>query len=168
MSLKNDYKRKISLGELGELLAIKALVDNGFEKIVNLNDDKRNHAFADLYAEKKNEKMIISVKTRNKYRKPNNPEEKPKLNSHYNLLYNNGLQKVDYTKNLYNATPYWMAIQLDRFTYSVYFGSVDELGGKKSIPLKKCEEGTIGECFVENKQHFFDYSYFGNQNLKIK
>ena len=164
MNSKKDYKRKISLGELGELLAIKALVDNGFEKVINLNDEKRNHAFADLYAEKKAEKMIISVKTRNKYRKRKNSEEKLKLNAHYNLLYNEGMKKVNEAKKIYKATPYWMAIQLDRFTYSVFLGSLDVLEGKKSIPLKKCEAGIIGKCFVDNKQHFFDYSYFGNQN----
>ncbi len=47
----NDSRRK-SLGELGELFAIKALVDNSFERIVNLNDKKMNYPFADLYAEK--------------------------------------------------------------------------------------------------------------------
>jgi len=164
LNSKKDYKRKISLGELGELLAIKALVDNGFEKIMNLNDEKRNHAFADLYAKKNGEKMIISVKTRNKYRKRNNPEEELKLNAYYNLLYNNGMKKVDDAKRMYKAIPYWMAIQLDRFTYSIFLGSLNELEGKKSISLKKCEAGKIGKCFVANKQHFFDYSYFGNQN----
>ncbi len=38
---KKEASRKKSLGELGELFAIKALVDNHFEKIVNLNDKKR-------------------------------------------------------------------------------------------------------------------------------
>lgn len=44
--------RARSLGALGELLAIKALVDNGFNNIRNLNDQKRNFPYADLYAEK--------------------------------------------------------------------------------------------------------------------
>ncbi len=34
--------RAKSLGALGELLALKALVDNGFNNIRNLNDNKRN------------------------------------------------------------------------------------------------------------------------------
>lgn len=41
-----------SLGALGELLAIKALVDNGFNNIKNLNDQKRNYPYADLYVER--------------------------------------------------------------------------------------------------------------------
>ena len=35
---KKEAMRKKSLGELGELFAIKALVDDYFERIVNLND----------------------------------------------------------------------------------------------------------------------------------
>jgi hypothetical protein len=46
--------RAKSLGALGELLAIKALVDNGFNNIRNLNDKKRNFPYADLYAERGN------------------------------------------------------------------------------------------------------------------
>jgi len=34
---KKHALRKKSLGELGELLAIKALIDNSLKKIVNLN-----------------------------------------------------------------------------------------------------------------------------------
>ncbi len=34
---KKDTLRRKSLGELGELFTIKALIDNSFEKIVNLN-----------------------------------------------------------------------------------------------------------------------------------
>jgi len=36
---QSEALRKKSLGELGELISIKALVDNSFEKIVNLNDN---------------------------------------------------------------------------------------------------------------------------------
>ena len=49
---KKEAKRKKSLGELGELFGIKALVDKSFKNIENLNDEKMNYPFADLYAEK--------------------------------------------------------------------------------------------------------------------
>ena len=61
---KKEALRKKSLGELGELFGIKALVDNSFEKIVNLNDKKMNYPFADLYAEKNGKRYIISIKAR--------------------------------------------------------------------------------------------------------
>lgn len=71
--------RAKSLGALGELLAIKSLVDNGFNNIRNLNDQKRNYPYADLYAEKGAEKYVISVKARNRH------ERNGRLNSRYNL-----------------------------------------------------------------------------------
>ena len=58
---KKEASRKKSLGELGELFAIKALVDNHYEKIINLNDKKMNFPFADLYAEKEGKRFIFSV-----------------------------------------------------------------------------------------------------------
>ena len=50
MSLENrkEAARKKSLGELGELFALKALVDQKFDKIRNLNDQKMNEKFADI------------------------------------------------------------------------------------------------------------------------
>ena len=39
---KIEAARKKSLGQLGELFAIKALVDKGFDKIRNLNDHNMN------------------------------------------------------------------------------------------------------------------------------
>jgi len=38
---KKEASRKKSLGELGELFATKALVDNHYEKIVNLVPDRK-------------------------------------------------------------------------------------------------------------------------------
>ncbi len=57
---KKEALRKKSLGELGELFGIKALVDNSFERIVNLNDKKMNYPYADLYAEKKNKNILLA------------------------------------------------------------------------------------------------------------
>ena len=76
---KKEALRKKSLGELGELFGIKALVDHSFERVTNLNDKKMNYPYADLYAEKENKKYIISIKARNKYQKNSS------LNAHYNL-----------------------------------------------------------------------------------
>jgi hypothetical protein len=77
-SQKETLRRK-SLGELGELVAIKALVDRSFSKITNLNDQQHNYPFADLYAQKGQKKYVISVKSRNKY------QANGKLNSRYKL-----------------------------------------------------------------------------------
>ncbi len=66
---KKEASRKKSLGELGELFALKSLVDKKFDKIRNLNDDKLNETFADISCEKDDVKYIFSVKARNKFQK---------------------------------------------------------------------------------------------------
>lgn len=152
---KKEALRKKSLGELGELFAIKALVDNSFEKIVNLNDRKMNYPFADLYAEKDGKKYIISIKARNRFQKNN------KLNASYNLG-NNAYSKANAAETEYGAKAYWMAIQFDELTYSAYFGSLEELNRRNAIPMRECEEGSIGACWVKDKRHYFDFGFFGN------
>ena len=153
---KKEAARKKSLGELGELFAIKALVDMRFDKIRNLNDNRRNEPFADLYCEKGSKKYIISVKSRNKYQKDK------KLNPRYNLGVNVSNKVLDIEKK-YNAKAHWMAIQFDELTYSIYFGSIEELKGSKAIPVDKCEKKLIGKIWVHNKRHYFDFDYYANK-----
>ena len=100
---QKEAARKKSLGELGELFAIKALVDAEYDRIQNLNDDHMNEAFADVYCEKDDHRFVVSVKARNKYQKDG------KLNSRYNLG-TNAYKKAQKTAEKYNAEPYWMAI----------------------------------------------------------
>lgn len=157
---KKEASRKKSLGELGELFAIKALVDNHYEKIVNLNDKKMNFPFADLYAEKEGKSFIISVKARNKYQKNH------KLNAHYNLG-SEAYKKAELAEKEYCAEALWMAIQFDQYTYSIYLGSLSELNGKRAIPMRHCEAGDIGRCLVKNQRHYFDFGYFGNKKDEV-
>jgi predicted KAP-like P-loop ATPase len=76
---RKEASRKKSLGELGELFAIKALVDKKFDRIRNLNDNHMNEKFADIECEKDGLRYVISVKARNKYQKNG------KLNTRYNV-----------------------------------------------------------------------------------
>ena len=156
---KKEALRKKSLGELGELFGIKALVDNSFERVINLNDKKMNYPYADLYAEKENKKYVISIKARNKYQKNNS------LNSHYNLG-NNAYLKAKAAENEYGAVAYWMAVQFDELIYSIYLGSLDELNQRNAIPVRECEEGKVGTCLVKDKRHYFDFGFFGNKKDK--
>ena len=152
---KKEASRKKSLGELGELFALKALVDKKFDRIRNLNDDKMNEAFADIECEKDGLRYIISVKARNKYQKNG------RLNSRYNLganVYDKALS----AEKRYNASAYWLAIQFDQKSFSVYFGTLKELKGSKAIPVDKCEKGIIGEIWEYNKRHYFDFEYYTN------
>lgn len=153
---QKEAKRKKALGELGELLGIKTLVDNGFTNIKNLNDEKRNFPFADLYAEKEGKKYVISIKARNQIQK----------NGKENLFYNLGKNVYVNSKevmNKYYAEAYWMAIPFNENTYSVYFGSLNELNDKHSIPIRKCKSKEIGTCMVNNIGHYFDWDFFKNE-----
>lgn len=151
-----EAARKKSLGELGELFAFKALVDHNFDKIRNLNDESMNETFADIQCEKDGKKYIISVKARNKFQKNG------KLNSRYNLG-QNVYEKSLLSEKKYNAEAYWMAIQFDFKSYSIYFGSLKELNGSKAIPVDKCSQGKIGVIMVDNKRHYFDFAFYSNR-----
>ena len=153
---QKEAARKKSLGELGELFAIKALVDAEYDRIRNLNDDHMNVPFADIYCEKGDSRLVISVKARNKFQKDG------KLNSRYNLG-TNAYDKARQTAEKYNAVPYWMAIQFDAHEYSVFFGSLEELNGANAIPVDKCARGEVGKILVDKKRHYFDFEFYKNK-----
>jgi len=155
---KKEASRKKSLGELGELFALKALVDKKFDRIRNLNDDFLNEVFADIFCEKDGMKYIISVKARNKFQKNG------KLNTRYNLG-KSVYEKALASENKYNAKACWLAVQFDQNTYSIYFGHLMELNGSKAIPVDKCEKGIIGEIWVYKKRHYFDFEYYTNKHV---
>jgi hypothetical protein len=159
MDNKKEAARKKSLGELGELFALKALVDRKFDRIRNLNDNKMNESYADIECEKNGIKYVISVKARNKY------QQNGKINPRYNL----GLQvyeKAKAAEKKFKATAYWMAIQFDTKSYSIYFGSLKELDGKNGIPITKCEKGLVGQIWEYNKRHYFDFDFYVNRAHK--
>ncbi len=155
MDHKKEAARKKSLGELGELFAIKALVDRQFDMIRNVNDNKMNESYADIEGVKNGIKYVISVKARNKY------QWDGKVNSRYNLG-SNVYEKAKLAEEKFNASAYWMAIQFDIKSYSIYFGSLKELAGSKAIPVTKCEKGLVGEIWEHNKRHYFDFDFFLN------
>ena len=49
VATKKEASGKKPLDELGELFAIKTLVDEQYDRIRNVNDDSMNEAFADIY-----------------------------------------------------------------------------------------------------------------------
>lgn len=153
---KKEAARKKSLDELGELFALKSLIDNKFDRIRNSNDDKLNETFADISCEKDGVKYIISVKARNKFQKNG------KLNTRYNLG-KNVYEKALASEMKYRAKACWLAIQFDHNSFSIYFGQLIELNGSKAIPVDKCEKGIIGKTWVHNKRHYFDFDYYTNK-----
>jgi hypothetical protein len=159
LSNKKEAARKKSLGELGELFALKALVDKKFDKIRNLNDDIMNESFADISCEINGEKYIISVKARNKFQKNG------KLNTRYNLG-KDFYEKAMSSEKKYKAKACWIAVQFDHNSFSIYFGHLKKLNGSLAIPVDKCEKGIIGETWVKGKHHYFDFDYYSNKEIK--
>jgi len=153
---QKEAARKKSLGELGELFALKALVDQQFDKIRNLNDQKMNEKFADIICEKEGVKYAISVKARNKY------QVNGKLNTRYNLG-SKAYEKAKYAEEKYDAKASWIAVQFDSNSFSIYFGLLEDLNGSKAIPVNKCEKGEVGEIWEIDKRHYFDFDYYSNK-----
>lgn len=157
---KKESLRKKSLGELGELYAIKTLVDHEFDRIRNINDDQMNEKFADIICEKNKTRFVVSVKSRNMYQLDGS------LNTRYNLgqkVYEN----AKYAEEKYKAVAYWMAIQFDLNHYSVYFGSLESLGGSTGIPISKCQSGEAGTILVNRKRHYFDFEFYKNTRSRF-
>ena len=105
-------------------------------------------------------KLIISVKARNKFQKNNT------LNSAYKIG-KNAYANAELAKEQYKGEPYWMAIQFDQLTFSIYFGALEELKGKNAISIRKCEEEIIGQCLVKDKRHYFDFDFFINEKKSL-
>jgi hypothetical protein len=143
-----------SLGALGELLAIKTLVDNGFNNIKNLNDQKRNYPYADLYAERGGQKYVISVKTRNRY------QNNGRLNNRYKLG-TDCESKAKKAELKFKAMAAWMAISIFDTLYSVYFGTLESLAGKTGIPMDDNDTMKY-DCFAKDKQHGLDFKPYKN------
>ena len=155
---KKEAKRTKSLGEIGELYAIKALVDNGFINIKNLNDVKMNYPYADVFAEKNGRKYVISIKARNKW------ESNGRLNTNYKLMYSkNAYKNAENAEKEFSAEAAWIAIPFEINTYSVYFGTLNELEGDKGIKIRKCMNNEIGEILVNDKYHYLDWDFFTNR-----
>ncbi len=123
-----EAMRKKSLGELGELFAIKTLVDNEFDKIRNLNDEHMNEPFADFFCEKNGARYVISVKTRNMY------QLNGRINNRYNLG-ENAYEKARAAEQKYSGIAYWMAIQFDSHEYSVFLALLSALISRRQFRL---------------------------------
>lgn len=128
--MMENMLRTRALGAWGEEKASKLLKKAGFRSVLNLNTEKANHLFADIYAERGDERFIIGVKTRNKQ------TAEGKLNSCYNILKKG--KDVRALATGYKAVPAWVAIQIEAETQkcSAFFGTmaqITERGERYSI-----------------------------------
>jgi hypothetical protein len=143
------------LGDIGEKLAEQLLEANGFTNIQSLNKPKKNHVFADVYAERDRQVYVISVKIRNKYEFGTR-----KLNSRYKL----GQECYEHAREAearFQAVAAWLTISLEETTFSAYFGLLKSLGGSTGISMTE-QMVTNYECLARDQEH--GYAYDGIRN----
>jgi Holliday junction resolvase len=147
--------RAKELGVLGERMAIEYLREAGFSDISNLNDIKNNYPYADIVATRDGLTYAISVKTRNKYE-----ARSGNLNVRYKLG-KKCEQMAAFAAKYQNATPAWLAIQVDGELASVFFGTLADLMGNKGIPMTP-DATEQYECLASNEPHGWDLAHLKN------
>ena len=143
------------MGDLGENLAAGYLERAGFSEILNLNEHKKNYPYADIVATRDGVTFVLSVKTRNKYE-----TRSGNLNARYKLG-KNCYKMADAAAANQNATPAWLAIQIDREHASVYFGTLTQLEGNSGIPMTPDVIDQY-ECIANNEPHGLDLKHLEN------
>lgn len=150
--LLQTVERISELGNLGEQLAAECLIRFGFAEVVNLNSVRRHYPFADLIGVRDNARFLIGVKTRNEMR-----QGQLEINGAYNLvLVSNtknrtlklqgktveeitrmALDEVHQLARAEGAIPAWVTVPIDvtTATFSAYFGLLDDLGNRRSVPM---------------------------------
>jgi hypothetical protein len=150
-SVRRPNARITRLGELGEALAEEALRATDFVKIRNLNRERNNQPYADLLAEREGTRYFIGVKARNEL------QVSGALNPTYNLflipykknsllrdrgvtvdeITRHGISQIHQLAAHFDAIPAWITVPIRSYaqTYAVYFGLLEELGNRRSIPM---------------------------------
>lgn len=148
--------RAQQLGSFGEKLAETILLTSGFINIKNLNQSHQtNFPFGDLYAERKNENFVISVKIRNKHE-----ANTGKLNSRYNLGRRCN-ELAESAQIQLSAIPAFLAISLLPNSYSAYFAPLSILDGGRGIPMTPSAVARY-KCLANNVLHNTDISHLKN------
>jgi hypothetical protein len=160
-------ERTTRLGRLGEILAAESLEEHAFTDVVDLNARRINYPFADLLAARAGRRFFVGVKTRNEMQRGG-----VERNESYNLvlirdavntaLKNDGKTTAEITRALltevqdmasaHDAEPAWVAVAVRPLdgTFSAYFGTVSELGNRRSIPMTP-EACKSHECLARDR-----------------
>lgn len=158
---KEVTQRMKKLGDFGEFLAEQLLRKAGFSEVRNLNEERYNNEYADLYAERKSKKYVISVRTRNKY------ENNGNLNSRYKL----GADCYKHAAMLeekFDAVAAWVtiAVEIDKGTFSAYFGTLESLHGNKGVLMT--DMATSNYEKLAGEETFIGYGVPENIYKKLK
>ena len=130
---RERVQRKRALGDWGEIKAVGLLQRAGFQNVRDMNAERFNHPFGDIYAERDGARYLIGVKTRNKY------QVSGLINPTYNVRKRGADVKA--IAQRYNATLAWVAISVvpEEQSFSAYFGTIaqiEDAGERFSIPMR--------------------------------
>jgi hypothetical protein len=143
-----SVRRRKALGDWGEAKAAVLLAREGFTDIRNLNAERMNHPYADVFAWRQHTSYRNSVKNRNMF------DRTGKLNGSYNLRKRQ--MDVRTLAKARRAVPAWLAIQArpEARTFTAYFGTMAQIcrrGMRLSIPLTSPHIETY-ECLARDER----------------
>lgn len=123
-------KRSKRLGDVCESLTVELLKQKGFTNIRSLNAERMNYPFADVYAERGDQRFVISIKGRNKF------ENNGNLNARYKLGANCETHAAAAARQ-FDSQAAWVTLQVDprAGVFSAYFGTLAGLCGNLGVPM---------------------------------
>jgi hypothetical protein len=139
--------REQQLGDFGEDRALELLTDKGFD----VEKMPRNFPFFDLMATRGTNKLLIPVRTRNRF------TAKGTLKTdNYNLYTKQGhyvaAKKI---ADFAGAKIFWVAVTVDAKakTFSAYMGDVAKLASAAAIPMHPKRDVPNHKCLTNNQPH---------------
>jgi hypothetical protein len=147
---RERVQRKRALGDWGERKAVDLLKRAGFSNVRDINAERANHPFGDIFAERDGLRYLIAVKTRNRY------QVSGPINPTYNVRKRGADVKA--VAQQYNATLAWVALAVvpEEQRFSAYFGTIaqiEDAGERFSIPMRP-EQTKRYECLSRPLEEF--------------
>jgi len=153
-----SYDRAV--GERGYFLATHALESKGFtavrkisdkERIVRKNGHKRKIFFGSLMASKAKKRYVIQLESRRRLKKNGEPNVRYKLTTTgFKGDFDDDAQAAE---RHFRAKTHWVAVRIDDIddSYSVFFGSLEQLNGRSAIPMDNDDVKRYA-CLARNKR----------------
>jgi hypothetical protein len=147
---RERVQRKRALGDWGERKAVDLLERAGFGSVRDMNAERANHPFGDIFAERDGARYLIGVKTRNRH------QVSGLINPTYNVRKRGA--DVEAIARRHNANLAWVAIAVipEEKTFSAFFGTIVQIenaGERFSIPMKP-EQTARYECLSRPREEF--------------
>jgi hypothetical protein len=135
--------RKQELGDYGEDRARELLLRKGFDLVEKM---PKKFPFFDLMVKRGARRLLISVRTRNKFR-----ADGALKTDNYNLYTKRGhFEAAEKIAKFFGAKIHWVAVTVDTKakTFSAYTGNVSELPSPNYIPMHPTKHVPEHDCLA--------------------